>query len=185
MYESNTDITGRIHETSVLPVIRPLRLPKGGSVSFPVMSRERILTDIAEAEFIEIAVGELMQLIHHVVMTSLKSSIDSCRLKDRQFERPFQIGASLPIWKRHEAVETGGCSWGRIKKLHRNGTAGKIIGTEISIGLDIEGADGFLLIVHAVNTEDWVDLRLGIRTIAQTYGGEVEVVGWPSSNWHR
>jgi hypothetical protein len=44
---------------------------------------ELIRADIAEAEFIEAAVSELMQSIHHVVMTAFKGLIDSSRLQYR------------------------------------------------------------------------------------------------------
>jgi hypothetical protein len=36
-----------------------------------------VLADIAEAEFIEAAVSKLMESINHVVMTTLKVSINS------------------------------------------------------------------------------------------------------------
>jgi hypothetical protein len=43
---------------------------------------ELVLADVAEAEFIEAAVSELMKFIHHVVMTTLKGSINTGRLQD-------------------------------------------------------------------------------------------------------
>jgi hypothetical protein len=44
---------------------------------------ELILADDAEAEFIESAVSQFMQLIHHVVMTTLKCPINPGRLQHR------------------------------------------------------------------------------------------------------
>ena len=45
--------------------------------------RELILADNAEAEFIQVAIRELVRSGHHVVMTALKGSIDSGRIQDR------------------------------------------------------------------------------------------------------
>ena len=42
--------------------------------------RELILANIAEAEFIELTVSQLVQSIDHVVVTTFKGSIDSGRL---------------------------------------------------------------------------------------------------------
>jgi hypothetical protein len=44
---------------------------------------ELIRADVAEAEFIEGAVSELMQSIHHVVMTAFEGLIDPGRLQYR------------------------------------------------------------------------------------------------------
>ena len=44
---------------------------------------ELILADIAETEFIELTISQLMQSIHHVVMTALKGSINSRRFQYR------------------------------------------------------------------------------------------------------
>src|SRR6266568_8191281 len=58
---------------------------------------ELILADNAEAEFIEFPVSQLMQLIHHVVMTTLKSPINPGRLQYREFEGSFQELPTLPV----------------------------------------------------------------------------------------
>jgi hypothetical protein len=51
------------------------------SVDFLFRLRELILADIAEAEFIELTVSQLVQSINHVVVTAFKSSINSGRLQ--------------------------------------------------------------------------------------------------------
>jgi hypothetical protein len=58
--------------------------------SAPVLSEplpcrlwELILADNAEAEFIELTTSQLMQSIHHVVMTTCKRLINSGRLQYR------------------------------------------------------------------------------------------------------
>lgn len=52
------------------------------SVDFLFRLRELILADIAEAEFIELTASQLMQSIDHVIMTTLKGSINPGRLQD-------------------------------------------------------------------------------------------------------
>lgn len=64
---------------SILAISKVLLLPYRRMT----MLWKRVLADIAEAEFIEVAVGQLMQSIHHVVVTSLKGCIDPRRLNDR------------------------------------------------------------------------------------------------------
>jgi hypothetical protein len=58
-----------------------LRARRVGNRTFRLW--ELILADNAEAEFVESAVSQLMQFIHHMVMTTLKSSIIPGRLQYR------------------------------------------------------------------------------------------------------
>ena len=110
--------TWPLRPQSEWPGIRPLRL------------WELILADIAEAEFVEAAVSQLMQSIHHVVMTTLKSSINPGSLQYLQFERSFQVIPTPPVGERHETVEPGGAPTGTVFKAHRRCAPEEIVGTQ-------------------------------------------------------
>ena len=53
----------------------------GTSLKIPLW--ELILADVAKAEFIEAAISQLMQSIHHVVMTTSEGVINPCRFQYR------------------------------------------------------------------------------------------------------
>ena len=67
----------------------------------PVRLWELILADNAEAEFIEAAVSPLVQFVHHVVMTTFKSSINPGRLQHGEFEGSFQELTTVPVGVRN------------------------------------------------------------------------------------
>ena len=65
------------------------RKPQIACEFFPLGLRERIGADVTETELVEAAVGQLMQSIHHVVMTAPKGVVHASRLKNGQLECAF------------------------------------------------------------------------------------------------
>jgi hypothetical protein len=55
----------------------------GGSGAGRRVLRELIRADVAEAEFIELTVGQLMESIYHVVVTAFKTAINPICFHDR------------------------------------------------------------------------------------------------------
>jgi hypothetical protein len=49
----------------------------------PVRLRERVLADVAEAEFVELAVGQFMQSVDHVVVAALEGLVNAIGLDAR------------------------------------------------------------------------------------------------------
>jgi hypothetical protein len=47
-----------------------------------------ILADDTEAELIELATGQLMQWIDHMVVSALEVFVDTGRVRNRQIKRP-------------------------------------------------------------------------------------------------
>src|SRR5262245_18829189 len=119
-----------------------------------------------------------MQSIHHVVMTTLKVSINPGRLQDHEFEGAFQVIPTLPVGERYETVKTRGCSHRGAVEAHCKRAAGEVVGTQIPCGLHVERADRPVLVRAFRNSENGVDQRSRVRTITQVYSGQAEVVGW-------
>jgi hypothetical protein len=59
-----------------------------------VCLREVVGADIAEAELIKLAACQLMQPIHHVIVTTLERLVNTGGLQDHQFKGSFQEEAS-------------------------------------------------------------------------------------------
>ena len=93
-----------------------------------------------------------MQLIHHVVMTTNKRSIDPGRFQDRQFEGSFQEPPTPSVVNKNEIPTC---------EAHRKRASGDVVGTQIPGELLIEVADSLVRVRVTRNSANWVDLQRG------------------------
>src|ERR1700730_14593612 len=112
-----------------------------------------------------------MQSIHHVVMTTLKSSINPGSLQYHQFERSFQVIPTPPVGERHETVKTRRCTRRDAVEAHRKRASREVVGAQIPCELNVEVAVRPVLVRVFRKSEDRVDPRSRVRTITQIYCG--------------
>src|ERR1700746_218437 len=90
----------------------------------------------------------------------------------------------MPIRERHESVKTRGCTRRNAVEAHRKRASGEVVGTQHPSELREEPADRPVLVRSFPKSENGVNSRSRVRTIAQVYRGQSEVVGWPVPHVH-
>jgi hypothetical protein len=81
-----------------------------------------------------------MQLVHHVVMTTDKGSIDPGGLQDCQFERSLKELPTNAVVDKDEVA---------TRELHRKRASGEVVGAQFPGELDVEVADRLVLVLVA------------------------------------
>src|SRR3984893_16634022 len=112
-----------------------------------------------------------MQPIHHVVMTTFKSSKTPGRFQYRSFEGSVHVGPTQPIgdiW-----IETATIG----SELHCQRASGDFVRTQTPAELNVKLADRRVLVRATWNSfnVDGEDLRHRVRTIIQVDPGPLQV----------
>ena len=101
-----------------------------------------------------------MQLIHHVVTTTDKGTIDPGRLEDRQFERSFQELSTKPVVNKDEIASC---------EAHRKRASGDVVGTQIPVELHVEVSNRLVLVLVTRSSAYGVDLHCRVRTVTKVH----------------
>src|SRR5215813_5917038 len=106
--------------------------------------------DEAEAVLVDVAGGEEVQLVDHVVVAACEGLIDPCPLQDRQFEGSFQELPTVPVVNKNEIATC---------ELHRKRASGDVIRTQVPLELLVEAADRLVGVLAARSSPNRIDPR--------------------------